>query len=245
MKQSWKILCAACVALSLSAFAEEHWEYEGKTGPEHWAELDPKFEACKTGHAQSPIDIDKIDKSPEHPIELHYQKSPLTLINTGHTIQVNYAPGSTLVVDGKTYKLLQFHFHTPSEHTVHHKSFPMEMHLVHKGEDGQLGVLAVMVKKGKENRFLKDVWDHFPTEKNKEVSVPSTQLEVAGALPENHHYYHYLGSLTTPPCSENVNWMVLTTPIEASGAQLKKFHALFKKNNRPVQALHDRHVELW
>lgn len=223
--------------------AASHWSYEGETGPAFWGDLDPAYELCATGQTQSPVDIAAIVMSNLADITFNYQPSALNIVNNGHTIQVNYEVGSSIELDGQSYELLQFHFHTPSEHTIGGKSFPMEMHLVHKNANDELAVIGVMLQEGAENGGLAPIWNNMPTEVDGTM-MPAEVLNVETLLPESRLSYRYNGSLTTPPCSEGVKWMVLTTPIELSSAQIATFESLFHINNRPVQPFNGRTILL-
>ncbi|MGK5087592.1 carbonic anhydrase family protein [Bdellovibrionota bacterium FG-2] len=223
-----------------TAHAGPHWSYEGEGGPEHWGELDPKFQTCGQGGEQSPINLKWSKKKGEGPIEFHYAPSPLKIIDNGHTVQVSFAPGSKVIIRQKEYQLIQAHFHAQSEHTISNKSYPLEFHFVHKNEGGQLAVLGVMIEEGEENPSLDKVIRNLPKEKNKEVEVAAVTLNPLELLPTVQTYYHYMGSLTTPPCSERVNWNVFNTPVRASAAQISAFRTAYGHNNRPVQALNNR-----
>ncbi len=225
--------------------AEVHWGYEGAGGPEHWGDLKPEFATCKDGKSQSPIDIEtsKVVKAELPAIEFHYQEAPLSVVNNGHTIKVNYPAGSSIKVGEVTYELLQFHFHTPSEHTIDGKPFAMVAHLVHKSADGGLGVVGVLMKEGASNPAIETIWKVMPKQAGEKVESSEITINASAILPENHSYYNYSGSLTTPPCTEGVNWMVLQTPIEVSKEQVAALAALFKNNARPVQPLNGREVK--
>lgn len=198
-----------------NSFAEEghgghslHWRYEGNEGPNKWGSIDSSFSACSNGHSQSPIDIvnnDKIIDVDAGGIKFEYNATPLSIVNNGHTIQVNYSTDSSIKMGSKTYKLLQFHFHSPSENKVDGNNYKMEAHLVHKNADGNLAVVGVFIKEGKENPFIKTLWDNLPTEINKENLVKNISVNANDLLPADGSYYHFSGSLTTPPCSEEVN----------------------------------------
>jgi len=221
-----------------------HWSYEGDTGPGHWGSLDDKFGVCETGQSQSPIDIQTSGMTQNaKPIEFHYSTSAIKVINNGHTIQANYDKGSYATIGGKRYDLLQFHFHSPSEHTVDGKPADLVAHLVHKAEDGELAVVGVLFKQGKENEFLKPIWSGLPLESGTKTESSNT-IFVSNMLPEDKSYYHYTGSLTTPPCSEGVNWNVLSTTVEASATQIEAFTSIFSKSARPTLPLHGRMVSL-
>lgn len=230
--------------LSLACFADApHWTYDGAHGAAHWAEIDKGYAECKLGHAQSPIDIKsaKIDKNAPA-LEFAYQAKPLALINNGHTVQVNETGAGTLTIGGHTYQIAQFHFHTPSEERIKGKPYDMVAHLVHKDEAGKLAVVAVLFKTGQENVALKPVLDNMPIGAGPEHTVAGVSFNPADLLPAKLGYYHFMGSLTTPPCTEGVSWYVLTTPVELSRAQLAQFRTLYKHNARPVQPGNGREV---
>jgi len=240
-------ICTAVIALLIGATAGaaepgHEWSYSGPTGPEHWADQSPEFATCGIGKHQSPIDIEKTEKAALPPIEFHYQPAPLTVIDTGHSVQVNYAPGSTITIAGETYTLVQFHFHKPSEEKVHDRPFAMVAHLVHKNAKGELAVVAVELKPGKPNPVLDAVLGNVPHEKGKETTVAGRTINVANLIPASHGYYTFPGSLTTPPCSEDVTWFVLKTPVEVSAAEIAKFGKHYAHNARPVQPLNGRVV---
>jgi carbonic anhydrase len=234
---------SALVGLTINANAneshEKHWSYAGDTGPKHWAELNPEFKTCEAGKNQSPIDLKFKTPKKDRDIKFSYQVNPLKVIDNGHTIQVNFDKGSSVSIRGENYELLQMHFHTNSEHTFSGKHMPLEAHFVHKNKKGELAVVGVMFKEGKENPELQQIWSHLPSEKNV-VTEAKVDFAAVKLIPTNKSHYHYMGSLTTPPCSEGVNWNVLNTPLEASGAQINAFRRLYSANNRPVQPVNDR-----
>lgn len=246
VRQLLSLLFAAALTPVLAQAADHaahEWGYDGATGPSHWNALKSEYATCKMGHQQSPIDIraTKKEKLPE--LNFDYHAVPLKVIDNGHTIQVGYAPGSGMTVNGVHYDLLQFHFHTPSEEHIRGKAYPLVAHLVHKNAEGKLAVVAVLFKQGKTNPVLSEVFSHLPAGPDSERADPDVSLDVANLLPAAHGYYNFAGSLTTPPCSEEVNWFVLKTPVEMSAAQIKQFHARYKHNARPVQPLHGRVVK--
>ncbi len=218
------------------------WGYEGSSGPAHWGDLSPGYATCKVGMIQSPVDISHTVKANLGSHEFDYRDSPLRIINNGHTIQVNINSESSMRINGKTYNVLQFHFHSPSENTKDGHPFGMEVHLVHKNDAGELAVVGVFMKQGMENPFIATLWKNLPDSINHEKIVASVQVNPAELLPANGSYYHFSGSLTTPPCSEGVQWYVMKSPIEVSAEQIQKFVSLVGHNARPVQALHDRSV---
>jgi carbonic anhydrase len=221
--------------------AAPHWSYAaGHEGPEHWGNLGKDFTACGTGKEQSPINITGAAKADLPAIAFSYQASPLKVINNGHTVQVNFAEGSAIRIGDQAYNLVQTHFHTPSEEQINGKPTDMVWHLVHKNAEGKLAVVAVLVKAGKDNGAIGTVAAHLPKDTSQETAVAGVTLNAADLLPANRGYYHFMGSLTTPPCSEGVRWYVLKTPVEASAAQIETFRKLFGVNARPVQPLNDR-----
>lgn len=219
-----------------------NWGYIGKEGPSNWAKLSPEFSSCKSGRSQSPINIDSSAIGAELPgLEVNYGNSPLKIINNGHTIQVNYEPGSFLSINGESYELLQFHFHHPSEHKIDNQSFPMELHLVHRNHEGAFAVLGVLLKQGEEeNKTLQNIWKSIPKTRRGEEITSNITINANELLPTDLSSYRYHGSLTTPPCSENVHWIVLQKPVEISNLQVQTFAELFPMNARPVQSLNRR-----
>ncbi len=216
-----------------------HWTYSGETGPEFWGDLSEEFARCSAGTSQSPIDIASGSATKAGGITFNYQPTSLGSVeNNGHTIQVNYDSGSTIEVDGKTFNLAQFHFHAPSEHTQGGAPAAMEMHLVHKSADDKLAVVGVMFDEGEENAFLAQFWGQIPTEKAK-VALEGT-INAADALALESPYYAYSGSLTTPPCSEDVNWFVVEQRGQVSSEQVAAFSSIIGANARPVQPLNGR-----
>lgn len=234
---------AAAFSVSTQAADEHaHWGYDGEHGANHWAEMEPGFAECKLGKEQSPIDIRGAQKSALAPIVFNYAKSDAEVVNNGHTIQINLADGGAVKLEGADYKLLQFHFHTPSEEQIEGKSYPMVAHLVHKSADGKLAVVAVLLTEGKENPHMKAVFDALPA-KEGETRKIQAGLNLTDLLPADRGYYKFTGSLTTPPCSEGVRWQVLKQPVELSKAQIASFRKLYKMNARPVQPLNGRKLE--
>jgi len=236
------------LALALTLFAAEshpHWSYTGPTGPASWGTLEKSYSACAVGKSQSPIDIrdDVAKKADLPPIAFDYAPSPLKIIDNGHTIQINYAPGSFITVGEKRYELVQFHFHKPSEEKVNGKSYDMVAHLVHKDKDGHLAVVAVLLASGGDNPFIRTLWDNLPKTKETEVAVDAVRIDVANLLPENKAYYTFSGSLTTPPCSEGVTWFVLKNPAPISPDEIDRFGRSYPMNARPVQALNGREIK--
>lgn len=216
-----------------------HWGYTGDEGPVHWGELAPEFEACAKGKEQSPIDIKGGAAEDLPAIEFGYKPTHIKVINNGHTIQVNYDGDSHITLGGKRYNLLQFHFHAPSEHAVDGKLAPMEVHFVHKGEGGALAVVGVMLAEGEHNSALDGVWANMPKSVGPEVKVKGS-IDAAALLPKSRLYSTYRGSLTTPPCTEGVTWLVMQSPTTLSGEQIDQFKEIVGVSNRPVQPLNAR-----
>jgi len=219
-----------------------HWSYEGEGAPGNWAKLKPEYGTCATGKRQSPIDIREGIKVDLEPIEFNYGHTHFRIVDNGHTIQVNVGEGSSITVMGRTYQLLQFHFHRPSEERVNGKAFEMVIHLVHRDPEGRLAVVAVLLDKGSENPLIQTVWNHMPLEVDQDV-VPSVAIDLNALLPENRAYYTYMGSLTTPPCTEDVLWMVFKQPMPVSAEQVGIFSRLYRNNARPIQPSNNRLVK--
>lgn len=216
------------------------WGYIGEKGPENWSSLSDEYNICQAGKNQSPVNLESTVDADLTPLEINYQDSPLRIINNGHTIQVNYQPGSFLTIDDERYELLQFHFHHPSEHKIEGEALPMELHLVHKGEKGNLAVIGVFLKEGQSNPTLQKIWQQMPTRQGREKNISKVNINASDLLPEDKDYYRYFGSLTTPPCSETVNWIVLKEPVEISNPQVQKFAQVFPMNARPIQLVKRR-----
>jgi carbonic anhydrase len=226
-----------------AADAAPHWAYTGHHGgPKQWAELDSKFEACAKGTRQSPINIRGAVKSDLPALDFAYGSSEPTIVNNGHTIQVNLAAGQSLKVGDKTYELLQFHFHTPSEEQVAGKHSAMVAHFVHRNAAGELGVVGVLIQPGKSNAAYAPIFAHLPRAGEK-ITVDDLKLDLPAMLPAEKGYYAFEGSLTTPPCSEGVNWMVLKKPITLGVDQIKAFRRIYNANARPLQATNDRVIK--
>ena len=219
-----------------AAHSAAHWTYVGEDGPTHWGSLAPDYKLCDSGIQQSPIDIVNPLKMGLTDIIFKYAATPGKIINNGHTIQVNFAAGSgnTIVVDGTLYELLQFHFHAPSEHTVAGASFAMELHLVHKSAGGGLAVVGVLLQQGAASASLAPVLTSIPVDISVEHDL-SAPIDLMQLLPADRRVYRYPGSLTTPPCSEGVKWILFTTPMDVDTAQAAAYTALYTGTNRPPQ----------
>jgi carbonic anhydrase len=236
-------LFAAAPALAADPAHPTHWAYEGHGAPAHWAELDQANTACSLSRQQSPIDIKvkSAHKAALAPLAFNYQAGSAEVVNNGHTVQINLPAGSALQAGDHAAALLQFHFHTPSEESINGVRYPMVAHFVHKDADGHLSVVAVLFKEGKANATLAPVFAALPAEGH---PLTLAAFDPAAILPAKHGYYQFTGSLTTPPCSDGVQWQVLKEPVELSKEQIAAFRHVYKMNARPVQALNGRVVSV-
>jgi carbonic anhydrase len=220
--------------------ASEHveWGYTGPSGPDHWSELSSAYNVCNTGQQESPIDLKGVIPADLGSLGIKWSPMPIHATNNGHTVQYDAPAGNSFSMMGGTYTLAQFHIHHPSEHLLNGERFPLEIHFVHKMPDGRIGVIGVLVAEGAANPTLQKLLDAIPASAGKTTDGPS--FDPRALLPKNHGFDRYEGSLTTPPCSESVDWVVLRTPISASPAQVQQFAKLFPFNARPIQALDRR-----
>jgi carbonic anhydrase len=240
----WIALLVLACACGCGKHEEPHWSYDGETGPDNWAKLNPEWEIASKGKRQSPIDLGGAKLGKAINLEFHYGKSRLRLVNNGHTIRVNVEKGHWFAVGGKRYNLVQFHFHSPSEHTIKGEYFAMEVHLVHRSADDRLAVIGFLVDEGPASasfhRFFEDV---PPVGETREI--PDFVADLTRILPKDvEHKFHYSGSLTTPPCTEDVEWYILKTHLTLSASQIAKYRKFYSGNNRPLQPLHGRTVEV-
>jgi carbonic anhydrase len=229
-----------------------HWGYEPGNGPSNWGKLNRDWLLCAEGKQQSPVDLTgAIQKNlgemklefPTANLKVVHQTHVLDALDNGHTIQINYDGGETLEIGNKSFALRQYHFHSPSEHTVNGRHYPMEMHMVHVSQDKKLAVIGVFIEQGRHNAAFDRIWSNLPTQTGQEVHLENVQVDIDHILPKNKATYRYRGSLTTPPCSEGVGWFVYVEPIELSRDQIEAFQKIFHGNNRPTQPLNDR--SLW
>jgi carbonic anhydrase len=247
-----------CVSLLLAAAASAQatdpgyvspwktpWSYRGERGSEHWAELDPQYLACR-GDAQSPIDIRETQKSALPPLRFEYRAAPIDyVVNNGHTIRVDYAPGSSadyLIVGTQRFELTQFHFHHPSEEAVHGRRSAMVVHLMHRASDGEVAGVAILVRPGAPNDTVAQLWKHMPATEGRQP-VSGLEIDPAQLLPHDLGYFSYTGSQTAPPCTEGVRWFVIKQPISLSRRQIAAFAALYPDDTRPLQPLNGRRVQ--
>ncbi len=230
----------AAIGLSLAIFGTAHaanWGYEGNHGPEHWGEFASE---CASGKNQSPINIRSATQAELAKLQLDYKGKVVTLTNNGHTLQTSLEGANSLLVDGKQFTLKQFHFHTPSENHVDGKSYPLEAHYVHSDEQGNLAVVAVFFEQGDANPALARLLENVP-EKDNNVTIRAP-FDASALIPTDKDYYRFNGSLTTPPCSEGVRWLVIQEPQTISAGQIEKFAKAMGANNRPVQPLNARMI---
>lgn len=210
------------------------WTYDGDTGPQAWATMHPDFALCGRGTRQSPIDIQDGIAVDLEPVQFDYRASSFSVIDTGHTVQVNLAPGNAIEVLGRRYELLQFHFHRPSEERIGGRQFDMVVHLLHQDAEGRMAMVAVLLDRGSVQPIVQTVWNNLPLEKG-EVQTARVTIDMNALLPKDRRYYTYMGSLTSPPCTEGVLWMVMKEPVTVSPEQIDIFAKLYPMNARPVQ----------
>ncbi|WP_336332596.1 carbonic anhydrase family protein [Pseudomonas putida] len=235
-----------CILLSGVHADELHWTYQGNHGIAHWGEFSNGV--CTRGDQQSPVDVNMKHvqpvKSSTLELKASYGAPALSVSNNGHTIQANVIDGETVLWKGDKYRLKQFHFHTPSEHLINHQSYPMELHMVHQDPTGRLLVLGILIKEGKTNKTLASLWDQLPILAGKTVTLTAPAAPNLDMLiPRTSHHLFYKGSLTTPPCTEGVQWILFEQPIELSKSQIQKFRQLFEDNHRPAQPINTREIE--
>jgi carbonic anhydrase len=232
------LFIAAC---AVHRDAHAHWSYEGETGPAHWSELNPEFALCSKGKKQSPVDLARVEMKDLPDIAFNYQPAAVDIVNNGHTIQVNVDSGGSIELEGTTYALAQFHFHAPSEHTTDGRHARAELHLVHKSAAGGLAVVGVFLEEGETNPRFDPVWKHLAATPGASHRFPET-VNGNDLLPADRRTIRYDGSLTTPPGTEGVRWVVMVEPVKLSATQLEALEKIIKGNNRPVQDLNGRVV---
>lgn len=242
-KRKKEAAAAAVVAAAAAApKISNHWDYEGEFGPENWGKINPAWSQCGAGKRQSPIDIRDGMKVNLDEIDFNYRPSDYTEVDNGKTVQVNLARGNFMTIGNQSYELVQFHFHRPSEEKINGKGTEMVIHLEHRGPGGKLAIVAVLLERGRANDAIQTVWNNIPLEKNQQVAS-SEPLDPLELLPDRREYYTYMGSQTTPPCTENVLWLVMKQPMTASPAQMALFSRLYPLNARPVQESEGRMVK--
>jgi carbonic anhydrase len=230
-------LCPVCA----SAGAAAEWSYSGEHGPDHWGNVDAASKVCSVGSQQSPLDITETISSKMPPLSIAWGKTADTIVNNGHSIQLNFAPGSTLTVGKEKYTLDQVHFHRPSEHLINGKNYPMEAHFVHRNAAGNAAVIGVLMTAGKPNAAFSKIVATMPGKEGPAVKADAA-FNPNVMLPARRTYYRYSGSLTTPPCAEVVNWLLLTDPIQVAQRDIDAFGKFYPMNARPAQKANRRFV---
>lgn len=221
-----------------------NWSYHGADGPDNWGKLHASYGLCDSGKQQSPIDIRGSIGVDLPELRFNYAPSRFSVANNGHTLEVAYPAGGSLSFASKTYRLVQFHFRRPAEEKIEGKSFEMSAHLVHRDAQGALAVVAVLMTVGAENPFIQALWNHIPLVAGQAMaSAADVTIDLNRFLPRERQLYNYMGSLTTPPCSEGVQWFVFQEPVEVSPEQLRTFARLFPNNARPIQPTHGRLIK--
>lgn len=229
-----KEVVVASAAMNPKPLQSDHWSYDGETGPANWGKINANWAKCGTGTRQSPIDLRDGIKVDLEQIAFEYQPSGFNVTDNGHTVQVAVGLGNYITVQNRTYELVQFHFHRPSEERINGRGTEMVVHLVHKDSEGRLAVVAVLLERGAANPMIQTVWNNLPLEKH-DTMTPAVTLDVNEILPKKRDYFTFMGSLTTPPCTEGVLWLVMKTPMPASPAQMALFSRLYPLNARPTQ----------
>ncbi|MCZ8315832.1 carbonic anhydrase family protein [Phreatobacter sp.] len=232
------IACPACASAALAQSPLPHWEYDGARGAENWGQLDNRFQACAVGSQQSPIDLKGAVRADVGGLDIRWEPQPFEVVNNGHTIQANAEAGSRLTLGRTAYELKQFHFHTPSEHAFDGRRTAMEAHFVHAASDGKLAVVGVLMTAGKKHDAFAEIMKAAP--KREGEAKLRRPINARSFLPEAREFFRYEGSLTTPPCSETVNWNVLRSTIEVAASDIDTFKGLFPMNARPLQAANRR-----
>lgn len=229
-------------AAASAAKSTTPWSYTGEGAPDKWAQLQPEFRQCGVGTRQSPIDLRDTIKVDQEPIQFDYKPASFSVVDNGHTIQVNVSPGSALQIMGRRYELQQFHFHRPSEERINGRQYDMVAHLVHKDADGRMATVAVLLERGQDQALIQTVWNYLPLERGDTYTAP-VPIDLNQLLPKDRGYFSYMGSMTTPPCTEGVLWMVLRQPVQVSSQQISVFSHLYPMNARPLQAQSGRLIK--
>jgi len=242
------LIVSAVVLAPLPSLAQWRtpWSYEGDKGPTHWGALDPDYAVCNGGKVQSPINIVATRKADLPALRFAYKPGPLTIINNGYTaVRVDYPPGNgnVLIVGGKQYELTQFHFHHPSEERIHGKTYDMVLHLMHQSSDGKVVGVAVMLKEGRANPAIDQLWKYMPQSPGKGHLIANVTIDPQKLVPAETGYYTYEGSQTAPPCTGGVTWYVMKAPMEISADEIAAFAKLYPHDVRPIQPLNGRVVE--
>jgi carbonic anhydrase len=233
---------ALCPLCAQTGFAAD-WSYEGTAGPANWGNIDAASKVCSAGTQQSPVDIVASVHAGLPPLGFRWRGNADTIANNGHTIQVNFTGDNKLTLGKESYALLQLHFHRPSEHLIGGKNFPMEAHFVHQHKSGALAVVGVLMTGERSNPVFKTIAATMPQQAGPAVKADKA-INPNKLLPAKHSYYRYAGSLTTPPCAETVEWLLLTTPIAVADSDIAAFAKLYPMNARPAQKMNRRDVLL-
>lgn len=228
-----------------SLFGHPDWGYDAKNGPSQWGKMSEEFLTCSLGRTQSPIDIhtNETQTMQDH-LSFAYGNKTKDFVNNGHSVQVNFADhgGGMVTFNGVDYHLKQFHFHTPSENRINSQVYPVEMHLVHSDAKNNLLVVSVLFQEGEANKIFQKLLDVIPSKSNSSVALK--KFEISSLLPSLRTHFSFMGSLTTPPCTESVQWIVMKEPIEASRQQIENLHKVLGHNARNVQSLNGRKIEI-
>ncbi len=217
------------------------WGYKGLNGPENWSQLSPSFSACSQGQSQSPINLVWSRPMGNADLKFQFNPGPAQVSDTGNTIMVNVSPGNLTFIRGESFELKSVLFHSSSEHTLSGNSLPLEVQLIHQNTAGQIAIIAFFAIEGPRNTLIDSIWSNIPQTKGIE-QVINSHINFSELLPSKYSHYHYMGSLTTPPCSEGVSWNILNTPITMSRDQILSFRQIYPHNNRPIQKLNNRKV---
>ncbi len=245
------LMIVLAIGSSICAHAGDvavHWGYDGHEAPAQWASLSPAYAECARGTRQSPVDLPVaagtgMAVQPAVRMEVFHHAHALDIANNGHTVEVTYDDGDRLVIDDTVYRLAQYHFHAPSEHTFGGQHFPLELHLVHRATDGRLAVLGIMLENGPHSAPYDTVLEHLPQAPGVKTHLQQVDIDIDALLPASRSAFTYVGSLTTPPCSEGVRWMVLRTAVGIDAGQISRLTDVLHHNSRPTQDLHGRHVQ--
>ncbi len=216
----------------------QHWTYAGADGPQHWGDIDNGYAACGAGRFQSPVDLPPFSLFPDPHVSTEYTAGPLDVVDTGHTVQLRTPGQGTLTIAGHEFSLSQIHLHSPSEHAVDGKRFPLEIHMVHEDGAGNFAVIGIFAIEALDGR-VDEVWEHLPHRTPAQERFDEVQFNPGDLLPAPTTHYQYAGSLTTPPCTERVTWKVMATPVRLRREQIESFRQLYRGNARPLQARHD------
>ncbi len=254
----FRCLLAVAAALSVSAEAQAWfpvftqtppeqqqvaWSYEGEDGPSNWGALSEDFALCQSGERQSPIDISKAKRMAYEPLSFHYRSAPLDLIFDGRVMRGHYAAGSYLLTGGHRYDLKAFELHVPSEHRIQGRQADMEMQLVHQDDQGRTAIVAVLMRAGRShNSMLRRIWDHLPKQSGQQTYLRQAGINPVFLLPARRDYFAYSGSLTVPPCTEEIDWFVLKEPLEVRVDYIHRMQAIVGRNARPLQGVDGRAV---